>query len=109
MTWILVAYLIALIYLSTRREKSSSNASLRQAWITFALIPLSHFVFTLFRIGNYQHPRDLALIELWATGFEWLLLGISLLFLTGTIAPENSSHSDTTRPSTHVPPAPPSA
>ena len=106
MTWILGAYLIALLYLSVRREKSSDNGSFRQAWITFAMIPFSHFFFTLVRAGNYPNPRDLALIEIWANGFEWLLLGISLMFLTGTIAPNRSPYTDTGRSSNATPPAP---
>ena len=106
MTWILSAYLIALLYLSVRREKSSDNDSFRKAWIAFALIPFSHFFFTLVRAGNYPNPRDLALIEIWANGFEWLLLGISFMFLTGTIAPYRSPYADSGRSSNATPPAP---
>jgi hypothetical protein len=92
--WILTVYLLVLIYLALKRDKFEHNAPLRPAWITFALIPVSHFVFALFRAGNFPAPRDLALIEIWADGIAWLLLGASLLFLTGMIAPEPPSYAD---------------
>lgn len=94
MNWILIAYLIALLYLALNRSKLPNPLALRSAWIAFALIPISHFVFTLFRIGNLRDPRALALVELWADGIAWLLLGISFLFLTASIAPASREYPD---------------
>ena len=90
MSWILIAYLLVLIYLAVHREKVIKGASLRLAWIWFAMIPISHFVFALFRAGNLGTPRDLALIEVWEDGIAWLLLGGSLLFLTGALFSDRS-------------------
>ena len=90
MNWILIAYLFVLIYLVMHRDKFTNSAPLRSAWIAFALIPVSSFVFALFRAGNVTAPRDLALIEIWSTGVESLLLGISMLCLAGMIVPDQS-------------------
>jgi hypothetical protein len=92
MTWLLIAYLIALLYIALRRGTSGNADAYRRAWIAFAAIPLSHFFFTLLRAGNFGDSRDLALVEIWADGFEWLLLGISMLFLTGTLAPNSRAN-----------------
>ena len=92
MTWILIAYLLVLIYLALHREKLVKGGSLRLAWMWFVAIPISHFVFALIRVGNVTSPRDLALIELWADGIEWLLLGGSLFVLTGALFQDRSSN-----------------
>jgi len=81
MTWILVAYLLALVYIAGNRDKFLKNASLWPAWMWFSLVPVSRFVFALFRVGNMRSVRDLALIEVWADGVGWLLLGLSFLCL----------------------------
>lgn len=105
-TWFLVAYLLLLIFLAVKRDKFSNAAALRPAWISFALIPVSYFVFCLFRAGNIGNARDMALIETWANGIEWLLLGISMLFLTGMLAPHPGFGSYSGESSRSVPPAP---
>jgi hypothetical protein len=91
MTWLLIAYLIALLYIALRRAVVPNGHAFRKAWIAFALIPISHFFFTLLRAGNFGDSRDLALVEIWADGVEWLLLGISMIFLTGTLVPGSSA------------------
>ncbi len=83
MNWILIAYLVVLVFLSTRQAALPRDASLRTAWKWFAVIPLSEFFFTLVRAGNSRDSQDLLLVEIWATGFAWLLLGISLFCLRG--------------------------
>ena len=85
MNLILPAYLLALVYISAQRDRRSTMPSLRAAWIWFAMIPISHFVFTLFRAGSTPNVRDLALVEIWADGFAWLFLGISMLCLTSVV------------------------
>jgi hypothetical protein len=92
MTWILIAYLLVLIYLALHREKLVKGGSLRLAWMWFVAIPISHFVFALFKAGNIGTPRDLALIEIWSDGIEWLLLGGSLFFLTGALFQDRSGN-----------------
>ncbi len=91
MIWIQIAYLFALLYFSVSRKAPFRMAPLRTAWIWFSLIPISQFVFTLFRAANMRSERDLALIEVWADGVGWLLLGISFLCLTGCVAQGQSS------------------
>ena len=104
MTWILIAYLAALLYVSANQQKFAYPAALRPAWLWFAAIPISHFIFALFRVGNSRDPRDLALIEIWAEGFQWLLLGISIVFLARAVAPWRGT--DWSAP---LPPPPPPA
>jgi len=94
MNWILIAYLFGLLYLATHKEKIPGAGSLRTAWVWFALIPLSQFLFALFRAGNVNSPPDLALVEIWADGIGWLLLGISFLCLTSNIAGRQSKISE---------------
>ena len=90
MNWILIAYLFGLLYLATHKEKIPGAGSLRTAWIWFALIPISQFFFSLFRAGSVNSPPDLALVEIWADGIGGLLLGISFLCLTSSIAGRSS-------------------
>ena len=87
MTWLLTAYLLVLTFLAVKRDKFPNASALRPAWIAFALIPISSFFFTLVRAGNFGDTPDLALTEIWANGIEGLLLGMSMLFLTGMLAP----------------------
>ena len=90
MTWILTAYLLGLLYFATNQDRLLSKQSFRQAWIWFVTIPISHFVFALIRAGNSRSPRDLALVEIWADGIAWLLLGISLFFMLGALVEKES-------------------
>lgn len=85
MNWIFATYLLALVYLTTHKDKLARGNSLRGAWTWLALIPIVQFVFALMRAGNFRNPRDLALVEIWADGFGWLFLGISMLRLIGVI------------------------
>jgi len=91
MTWIIIAYLLVLVFLSANRTRFPDRLSLRLAWTWFALIPISHFVFAIFQATNIRDPRDLALVEIWSNGFEWLLLGVSMIFLKDVIASTQSS------------------
>ena len=74
MTWLILAQLVNLSLISYNKDKLKSTASLRSAWNWFFGVFFSHAFFTLFRAGNYI---DLALVEIWATGFVWLFLGMS--------------------------------
>jgi hypothetical protein len=91
MNWILIAYLLGMLYLATRREKLSDLVAFRTAWICFALIPLSDAFLTVFRAGNFNDARDLALVEIWAEGLAWAFFGLSLLFLGKSLIPVASS------------------
>ena len=95
---LLIAYLLALLYLSTLKREPLKGNSLRVAWVWFSLIPISHFVFALFRAGNLRSPKDLALIEIWDTGISWLFLGISMLFLAGSMGRDSSRNGDKATP-----------
>jgi len=102
MTWIYIAYLAALLYVSTNRQRFGHPGSLRLAWLYYAAIGFSHFFFTLFRAGNFSDSRDLALVEIWSEGVQWLLLGISLVYLAGTVAPPRDDAAVSTPPSPPV-------
>jgi hypothetical protein len=91
MQWFILTYLLVLVFLSVNRGKLPSlSASIRPAWTCFTLIPISNFVFALIRTGNINSPRDIALIEIWSNGITSLLLGISLLSLTGVLEPSRA-------------------
>ena len=89
MTWLLIAQLVGLLYFAANKDRVSNKGSFRVAWVWFALIPVSRFVFALFRAGNYRSPRDLTLIEIWSDGVGWLLMAISLLFLLKALVPSS--------------------
>lgn len=91
MNWILIAYLLGLIFLSTRLSGTTGVVSLRIAWFFFAVIPLWQFIMHLCRIGNRRDPSDLQLIELWDQAVPSLLFGISLLCLLGALAPNRKT------------------
>ena len=88
MNWIHIAYLLALIFLSTKLEDATKRSSFRAAWIAFALIPFWQFIMHLCRAGNVRDPSSLQLIEIWDKAIPSLLLGISFLCLLGALAPE---------------------
>ncbi len=91
MIWLQIVYLLVLVYLVVDQSKISDKGLFRGAWITFALIPISNFVFTLFRAGNIRSTMDLALVEVWANGISWLLLGISFLTLINALIPKEET------------------
>ena len=87
MQWFQVAYLAALVVLAIKFEDEGRQRSLRAAWKAFAMVPLVWFVMGLFRGGDRLDSRSLAQIDQWTTNFSSLFLFISLLWLTGAIAP----------------------
>ena len=102
MTWLLIAYGLGLFYFLVRQDQVVNKDHFRIAWIFFASIPLSHFIFTLLRamFVNPKRPSprmagNLASIELWASGVEWLLLGISLIVLLYSIIPRSTPNNTT--------------
>jgi len=90
MNWFIVAYLIALAYLTAHKNLSHRRKSLGSAWSWLGILAISHFVFALFRAGNSTNPRDMILIGIWANGFEWLFLGISIFCLAGALKKDQS-------------------
>lgn len=97
MTWIFIAYLLALVYFTVGCAKFAHARPLRMAWRWFAMIPVSHFFFALVRIGNIRDPHDLALAEIWSNGIEWLLLGLSILSLS-RLVPMNGERKEVPAP-----------
>ena len=91
MTWLLIAYTLVLVYLAANPNKIADKEVFRSAWICFAAIPVSNFVSTLFRAGNIRSTHKLALVEVWASGVSWLILGISLLMLINALVPKDNS------------------
>ena len=86
--WLLVVYLLGLIYFAAHLEKVHNRSRFRLAWFWFALIPLSQFIFAMFRAGNLRSPMDLALVEVWANGLTGLLLAVSLFVLMSAVVPD---------------------
>lgn len=106
MSWIQIAYLLALIFIATKLEDPVRRVSFRKAWIPFALTPLWEFLMHLFRAGKHDDVEALQLIAIWDGAVSSLLLGISLLFLLGVIAPKEPKRPITK--SHGLPPRPPS-
>jgi hypothetical protein len=86
MNWLLIAWLLALTFLSCYGiERVGNRGSLWLAWVWLAAIPFSHFVMALFRAGNFRHAQDMLLIEIWSDAFAWLFLGLSILCAGGAL------------------------
>jgi hypothetical protein len=94
MTWIYLVYLLGLLYFATNQNRIVNKKGFRLAWIWFAIIPLSQFVFTLFRAGNSRSSGDLLLIEMWAEGIAQLLFGISLILMLGALVTKDSEDAE---------------
>jgi hypothetical protein len=80
MTWLILTQLVILSFLSFNKDRLKSTASLRLAWNWYICVFFAHAFFTIFRASNYK-DMDLALVEIWATGFVWLFLGMSIFQL----------------------------
>lgn len=87
MQWFQIAYLAALVVLALKIEDEGKQRSLRAAWKAFAMIPLVYFLMGLFRAGSIGSSKSIVLVEMWSTTLSSLFLGISLLWLSGAIAP----------------------
>ena len=88
-TWIAIAYLLGLLYFVAHPEKIAIKLYFRTAWLWFAVLPLTHVLFNLFRLGNHRSPRDMVVIEIWADTAQWLCLGVSLIFLISAFIPKD--------------------
>lgn len=82
MTWIIVAYLLTLAFLSVQQEKLPNSAGLQKAWFFFALAFFSKVVVTLYQANNLRNPRDIMCGQLWQEGLPFLFIGISVLSLS---------------------------
>ena len=82
MTWILIAYLLALVALSVHREKLGNVEGLRKAWFFFAFAFFSKTVITLFQVNNMRSPQDIMCGELWQDGLPCLFIGLSILSIS---------------------------
>ena len=54
MTWLLLGYGVGLFYLAINHNKLADKATFSAAWIAFAMIPMSHFVFALLTLANVK-------------------------------------------------------
>jgi|GEM_PF-1565155 len=84
MTWIILIQLLVLVFLSFNHKKLVSASNLRPAWYWFsgvfwsqaAMSCLSAFITIMRGI-----PDAVMLIEIWANGFVWFFIGMSILYL----------------------------
>jgi hypothetical protein len=86
----LIVYLVCLVYTSFQKDKVVRPLSLRIAWTWFAWVGLVEFIFTFIRAGAYgsysgPRDRDLALIDVWASGISWLFLAVSIFALRNAL------------------------
>jgi len=98
MTSLLVGYLLGLFYFAANQSKIACKKSFRIAWILFVLIPINNFFFMFFRLfnvdGRISSTRTLALVNTWADGIVWLLLGISIFFLFRSLLANESINTE---------------
>ena len=86
----IITYFLCLVYLSANHEKLARRETLRVAWRWFAIIPFFQFGFAMCRAGNHVSPTNLLLVEYWADGLSWLLIGFSMCFLIFALFPRVS-------------------
>jgi len=111
MTWTLIAYGAGLFYFAAHQDRLINKNRFRIAWIVFTAIPFSHFFFTLLRANNvnigkpsHRMAENLASIQLWSSGVEWLLLSISLfVFMTAIIPTDQNNGKPSTKLSDSIP------
>jgi len=90
MIWFLAIYFIGLFYIAVfKPDRIRNRDNFREAWISFAVIPMLQMFFTLFRAGNHR-PEELMQIEFWQQGLTGLLLSTSLFKLLGALVPARS-------------------
>ncbi|HHH75933.1 MAG TPA: hypothetical protein ENL03_02775 [Phycisphaerae bacterium] len=95
MIYLLPAYLIGLLYFTAQQHRIVNKQAFRVAWRWFIAIPMTHAGFTFIRSITVGNAVDMAQTEIWANGFTWFFLAMSMLNLLYTLlpkAPKNISH-----------------
>jgi len=80
MTWLIITYFLVLVFLSYKKDALKSTISLHLAWTWFTAVFFSQAFMTLFRAVNFN-DLSYGLVEIWANGFTWFFLGLSLIQL----------------------------
>jgi len=93
MTWIIIAYLIALVFLSCNSGRLKSTANLKPAWGWFACIFFIKAIAEAISNG-LDRSKELALLESWSTVAIWLVLGISVAQLPSLFVGSEDSSSE---------------
>ncbi|HTL53755.1 MAG TPA: hypothetical protein VL860_14365 [Planctomycetota bacterium] len=89
-----VAFGVALFYLKLNPAPVRRQDALQFAWYTFFTAVFLVFGFTIFRAWNTS--EDMAtqhvyrIVEVWAQGISWLVLGVGLLALYNALTPFTS-------------------
>ena len=84
MTWIILIQSLVLVFLSFNHKKLESASNLRPAWGWFSCVFLSQAAMSCFSayITIIRGiPDAVMLLEIWANGFVWFFIGMSILFL----------------------------
>jgi hypothetical protein len=87
-TWILIAYLLTLAFLSINQEKLGNPEGLQRAWFYLALAFFSKVAVTLFQANNMRNPQDILCGQLWQDGLPCLFIGFSILSLSKCFHPK---------------------
>lgn len=87
MNSLLIVVFLALAFFSYRSDKVTNPCNFRSAWITFACIAFTNAVAAVFRAVTLRDMDDMALVEIWSLGFQWLFLGLSIFHLGKAVAP----------------------
>ena len=90
MIWLILTHFLVLTFLSFHQDRLKSTDSLRPAWKSFLCVFFVNALFTLFRAVNFD-SQGLLFVEIWANGFIWLFLGLSLYKATGLFFGEEKS------------------
>lgn len=79
-----VAQLLILGFFTFHHDRWASLEPIERAWNRLGVMAFCQAVFTLFRAANFNDP-DLVLVEIWANGFSWLFLGMSVFSLSALL------------------------
>ncbi len=91
MNWLILTQLLILSFLSFNQDKLKSTNSLRLSWHWFSSVFFVQAAFTLFRMDGPSLN-----VEIWANGFVWLGLGMSIFQLPSIFLGEDKIFSTTT-------------
>lgn len=88
MLWLILTQLIVLSFLSYHSGKWKAPSALRLSWRWFSGVFFSQALLTVFRAGCFR-DQDFPLVEIWADGFTWFFIGMSILQLSNLFFEED--------------------
>ncbi|MGJ8697787.1 MAG: hypothetical protein ACSHYF_15830 [Verrucomicrobiaceae bacterium] len=88
MSWIIIAYLLTLAFLTVQHGKFTNPEGLQKAWFFFSFAFFSKVVVTLFQVNNLRSSQDMMCGQLWQDALPCLFIGLSILHLSKCFSPK---------------------